>query len=129
MGLRATLGKAVGHTVDIHPSEHHVRVLVGGEVVAESRRPLVVRETGHPDRFYLPCEDVRAEALEPSEKQTRCPFKGEASYVSVKAGGTEVPDAAWTYPAPITDVAPIAGHLSFYPSEQVTVEVDGRPLS
>jgi uncharacterized protein (DUF427 family) len=89
--------------------------------------PLVLQETGLPDRFYIPAADVRPELLEPSATTSHCPFKGDASYVSVRAGGVHVPDAAWTYPEPIEAAAPIAGHLSFYP-DRVTVEVDGATL-
>jgi uncharacterized protein (DUF427 family) len=125
VSLRSSL---TGHTVDVHASEHHVRVLVGGEVVADTTRPLVLHETGLPDRFYIPLADVRADLLEPSATSTHCPFKGDASYVSVRAGDAYVPDAAWAYDRPKPDVAAIAGHLSFYP-DRVTVEVDGQQLT
>ena len=127
MGLREAAGKALGHTVEVRPSTAHVRVSVGGQVVAETSRPLVLSETGYPDRYYIPADDVRAELLVPSARASHCPFKGDASYVSVRAGGAQVQDAAWTYRAPFEAVAAIAGHLSFYPSA-VTVEVDGRTL-
>jgi uncharacterized protein (DUF427 family) len=125
MNLRSTL---TGHTVDVHASEHHVRVLAGGQLVAETTRPLVLHETGLPDRFYIPREDVGAEFLEPSDTTSHCPFKGDASYVSVRAGEAYVQDAAWAYDKPKDDVAVIAGHLSFYP-DRVQVEVDGQPLT
>src|SRR5689334_8696997 len=97
MGMKSALGKVTGHTVHVHASEHHVRVLVGGEVVADTHAPLVLQETGYPDRLYIPVADVRADLLRPSDQRSHCPFKGDASYVSVEAGGVTVENAAWTY--------------------------------
>jgi uncharacterized protein (DUF427 family) len=74
------------HRVDFLGSSRHVKVSVNGEVVAETERPKLLFETGLPTRYYIPPEDVREEALVPSDKQTRCPYKGIASYYSVEAG-------------------------------------------
>ena len=52
--------------------------------------------------------------LSPSEKHTRCPYKGEASYWSVRAGGKVAEDAAWSYPEPIEGAPPLAGYVAFY---------------
>ena len=127
MSLRSAAAKVTGHTVDVQPSAAHVRVLVAGEVVAETDRAVLLRETGMPDRYYVPRADVRAEVLDPSERSTHCPFKGDASYVSVEAGGVRVQDAAWSYVEPIEAVAAIAGHLAFYATDTVTVEVNDAP--
>ena len=109
--------EAKGHTVEVVPSEHSVRVAVGGEVVAESSRPLELHETGYPTRYYLPLEDVRDGVLEPSEKTSHCPFKGDANYYSVRAGGELHENVVWTYREPIPAVAEIAGYVSFYPEK------------
>ncbi len=78
------------------------------------RRALELRETGHRSRWYLPIEDVREGVLEPSEKTSHCPFKGDASYYSVRAGGELHPDLVWTYRDPIPAVREIAGLVCFY---------------
>lgn len=114
------------HRVEVRLSNRYVRVLLGDVVVAETRRPLVLSETGYPDRFYVPIADVLPELITPSEKHTFCPFKGTADYVNVVTPEQRVADAAWTYPAPRDEVASIAGHLSFA-AAGVTVEVDGSP--
>jgi uncharacterized protein (DUF427 family) len=111
-----------GHTIDLVPFEGAVRVAVDGELVAESSRALELRETGHRSRWYLPVEDVRDGVLEPSEKTSHCPFKGDASYYSVRAGGELHPDLAWTYPDPIPAVRDIAGLVCFY-DERVDLSV------
>jgi uncharacterized protein (DUF427 family) len=108
------------HRVDIRPGSRHVRVELRGRLLAESRRPVLLFETGLPTRFYLPREDVRAE-LRPSEKTTFCAYKGRASYWSV-AGRDGV---AWTYREPLPDAARLAGLVAFF-DEIVDVTVDGQ---
>ncbi|MEU7427212.1 MULTISPECIES: DUF427 domain-containing protein [unclassified Streptomyces] len=101
---------AQGHTIIIEDGERHVRVVHGDQVLAESDRALVLRETGCPERYYIPAEDVRLDLLTPSETHTVCPFKGTASYWSLP----DAPDLAWAYPEPKEDVAAIKDHLCFY---------------
>ncbi|MEU6404503.1 DUF427 domain-containing protein [Streptomyces sp. NPDC046985] len=102
-----------GHTITVEQSDDHVRVVHGGQVLAESEHPLVLRETGCPPRYYLPPADVRLGLLTPSETHTHCPFKGDASYWSLP----DAADLAWAYPEPKPDVAPIKDHLCFYDVE------------
>lgn len=104
---------AKGHTITIEQSDRHVRVVHDGHVLAESDRPLVLRETGCPPRYYLPAEDVRLDLLTPSDTHTHCPFKGTASYWSLPGA----PDLVWAYPDPKPDVAQIKNHLCFYEVE------------
>jgi uncharacterized protein (DUF427 family) len=113
------------HRVDILESSRRVRVSVNGEIVAETQRPRVLFETGLPPRYYIPPEDVREEALYRSEKTTRCPYKGTASYWSVEAGGGRVEDLVWYYPDPIPEAAKIKGLLAFF-NEKVDLVVDGE---
>jgi len=104
---------AEGHTITIEQGTQHVRVIHGDQVLAESDRPLVLRETGCPDRYYLPPEDVRLDLLTPSETHTHCPFKGTASYWSAP----DAADLVWAYPDPKPDVSQIKDHLCFYEPE------------
>jgi uncharacterized protein (DUF427 family) len=113
------------HRVDVLDSSRHVRVTVNGEVVAETDRPVVLFETGLPPRYYIPSEDVREEALVESEKTTRCPYKGVASYYSVEAGGGREEDLVWYYPEPLPEVGKVGGRLCFF-NEKVDLEVDGE---
>jgi uncharacterized protein (DUF427 family) len=112
------------HRVDVLESSRHVKVSVNGEVVAETERPKILFETGLPPRYYIPPEDVREEALVPSDKRTQCPYKGVASYYSVEADGRRAEDLVWYYPEPIPEAAKIRGHLAFF-NERVDLEVDG----
>ncbi|MET7685228.1 DUF427 domain-containing protein [Streptomyces sp. NPDC005423] len=106
---------ADGHTITIEQGDRRVRVVHGDQVLAESDRPLVLRETGSPVRYYLPAEDVRLDLLTPSDTHTYCPFKGTASYWSLP----DAADLVWAYPDPKPDVARIKDHLCFYEVEVV----------
>jgi uncharacterized protein (DUF427 family) len=111
--------------VDVLHSSRHVRVVVGGELVAETRRPSLLFETGLPTRYYLPKADVRMERLIPTEKETRCPYKGLASYYSVRTGSTVVPDIAWCYRHPIPECSKIENLVCLF-NEHVDHYVDGE---
>lgn len=111
--------------IDVLDSSRHVRVLVAGEVVAETDRPKLLLETGLPGRYYVPPEDVRMELLAPSDTRTQCPYKGDASYWSAEVGGGRVEDVAWSYPWPLRDAQRVINHLCFL-GERVELEVDGE---
>jgi uncharacterized protein (DUF427 family) len=112
--------------VDAIPSERHVVVEVDGEIIADSRRPHALFETSLPTRWYLPLEDVRRQFLVPSETTSRCPYKGTASYWSVRVGDNVHPDMAWFYPDPIPENPRIAGLVAFF-NERVNLVIDGVP--
>lgn len=114
------------HRVDVCAGSRHVRVLIGDECVAETRRPYLLFETGLPTRYYIPSLDVRMDLLEPTGTRTRCPYKGEAVYWSARAGGKLVEDAAWSYPAPIPECPRIARLVCFFQERVDAVEVDGE---
>lgn len=116
--------------IDALPSSRHVRVLLAGEVVAESRRPVVLAETGLGLRYYLPRVDVRMDLLTPTDTESHCPYKGTASYWTVKSGGVELTDVAWGYSTPLPEATRIAGLVCFWPekSPDLEVYVDGRRI-
>lgn len=102
------------HTLYFEDSPKRVRVEFNGETVADSRRMKLLHETGLLPVYYFPEADVRAELLEPTDHTTRCPFKGDASYWSVRAGDRIAENAAWSYPEPLEDAPPLAGYIAFY---------------
>ena len=102
------------HRLEIAEGDVHVRVIHGGGVLAESRRPVVLKEGKLPTRYYLRREDVRMDLLAPVDTASHCPFKGDAAYWSIEG----VPDVAWTYETPIPGAELIAGLICFY-SEKV----------
>jgi uncharacterized protein (DUF427 family) len=104
---------APAHVLYLEDSPRRVRVVVAGETVAQSSRARLLHETGLAPVYYLPEADVRAELLEPSERTTHCPFKGDASYWTIRVGDVQRPDAVWSYPEPLPEAPPLAGHLAF----------------
>jgi uncharacterized protein (DUF427 family) len=113
---------ARAHQITISPADSRVEVSLGGERLASSDRAVVLREAGLPPRYYFPSEDVRTELLRPTSHQTTCPFKGQAAYWSVEAGGEVRENLVWSYPEPIPEAAGIAGLLCFY-DDQVELTV------
>jgi uncharacterized protein (DUF427 family) len=113
------------HRVDVRRSGRHVVVRVGGETVAETTRPALLSETGLPNRFYLPADDVRDGVLVASETTSVCPYKGTASYWHARVGDRRVDDAAWAYPHPLENALGVAGHVCFS-GDAVETEVDGE---
>lgn len=116
---------ATGHKITIVPADVHVEVRLGGETVAESDRAIRLDETGLPARYYIPRDDVRTDMLEPTAHRSTCPFKGEASYWSVRLGDDVYENVVWSYETPIPDAAGIEGLLCFY-NEHVDLTV-GTP--
>ena len=111
------------HPIAIRPTGSRVTVRVGGTVVAESDNALSLAEASYPVVQYIPLADVAQSLLERTTNQTYCPYKGDASYYTVKApdGSTEA-DVIWTYEHPYPSVSEIAGHVAFYPDRaEITV--------
>jgi len=102
------------HKVECRETADHVVVEVNGVVLADSRRPVILRESGLPDRYYLPLEDVRVELLERSVRTSQCPYKGTATYWSARVADELLADVVWAYEDPIPEVEEIRGRLCFY---------------
>ncbi|MEY2514889.1 MAG: hypothetical protein QOJ89_2247 [bacterium] len=101
------------HRVDVHASTRPVRVSVGDDLVAESKRPVLVFETGMAVRAYIPRGDLVAGHLAPSPTRTTSPYMGDATYWHVQAGGQRFADAAWSYELPIAEAMKVAGYVCF----------------
>jgi uncharacterized protein (DUF427 family) len=111
--------------VDVLASSRTVRVELDGEPVAESAAPRMLFETGLPVRYYLPRTHVRMELLTPTDTVSHCPYKGQAEWWSVRAGGRDRKDLAWSYRAPFPESQKIAGLIAFY-NERSDIYVDGE---
>ena len=114
-----------GHRITVEPAPSRVRVLLGGETIADSRSALLLREASYPPVYYIPIADIRADAIKPTRHSTYCPFKGDASYWSISASGKRAENALWAYQSPYDEVAAIKDHAAFYPSKVDAIEVDG----
>jgi uncharacterized protein (DUF427 family) len=113
--------KYPGHEIITRPSDARVVVTLGGEVIADTRDAVEMREsmgkgksTLAPVVYYIPRKDVKMERLAKTAHRTHCPFKGDASYFSV-VGGPE--NAVWSYEQPYDEMAAIRERLAFYPDK------------
>ena len=111
------------HPITITPSSEHVRVMLNGRAVADTRRALVLQEAAYKPVFYIPREDARMALLEKTAHGTHCPYKGDASYYTIKAGDRVAENAIWSYETPYPAMREIAGHLAFYPDRVDAIEV------
>jgi uncharacterized protein (DUF427 family) len=113
------------HRIDTLQSTRHIKVVILDEMVAESRSPVLLFETGLPTRYYLPKLDVRLELLEPSDRTSGCAYKGQAQYYSARIGDQLVRDICWYYRYPTSPMAKIAARIAFF-NERVDLYVDGE---
>jgi|1185.fasta_scaffold07019_3 adenylate cyclase len=112
------------YEIRFETSPRRVRVEFNGTWIADSRRALILHETRQPAAYYFPRADVKLDLFQKTAQVTHCPFKGNASYWSVSAGGTVAENAAWSYDEPYDDAKPIREYLSFYPN-RVSAIYDG----
>jgi uncharacterized protein (DUF427 family) len=111
------------HPITITPTAARVRVTVGGRTIADTTNALTLQEAAYPAVQYIPLADVDPAVLVPSDTQTYCPFKGDASYYSVRTDDGEITDVIWTYERPYPAVVEIKEHAAFYPDKaEIVVE-------
>lgn len=96
------------------PSTKRIRVEFNGARVVDSARAIVLHETRMAPAYYVPPGDVRMDLLHKTEFHTHCPFKGNASYWTLKVGDQAAGNAVWAYEEPYREAEPIRGYLSFY---------------
>lgn len=110
------------HAITIEKHPNRVKVTFNGTVIADSHHALVLREGKLPPVAYIPRGDVKMAHLHRTDHTTHCPFKGDASYFTVRVNDKTVDNAVWSYESPFASVADIKDHLAFYPDKMDTVE-------
>lgn len=110
--------------ITIEPAKGPWVVRAQGAVIGESASVLLLTEGSYDPVAYFPRDDISMAFLEPSDHRTTCPWKGEATYFDIHGKSAVVENAAWSYEAPIGDVAAIKGYLAFYPDK-----VQAEPVS
>lgn len=110
------------HPITIERNPARVVVTVAGEVIADTRNALTLREAKYPAVFYIPRQDVDMSKLERTEHSTYCPYKGDAAYFSIPSGGERAVNAVWTYESPFPAVEPIREHVAFYTDRVDSIE-------
>ena len=112
------------HRVDFHSDTATVRVMVAGRQLAATDKAVVLLETGLPPVCYIPAQDVDASILEKTSLTTHCPYKGDASYWSIRVEDHIVENAIWAYEDPIPAAMPIKGHMAFYTNKVDIYDAD-----
>lgn len=107
--------------ISISKAEGTWVVRAGGAVLGESQNALALKEGPYDPVIYFPRDDIAMAFLDTSEKSTRCPHKGDASYFSIQTKSQVLKDTVWSYETPYDAVAEIKGHLAF-DRDNVTVE-------
>ncbi|MBE1292689.1 MAG: DUF427 domain-containing protein [Pseudomonadota bacterium] len=108
--------------ITIRKAEGNWVVRAGGAILGESSNALELSEGDLKPVIYFPRADIAMAFLDPSQKTTHCPHKGDANHFSIVTKSQTISDAAWSYEAPIEAVERIKDHLAFYTSDLVAVE-------
>ena len=109
---RPILEKIPDYAVESAQAGERVKITCAGQQIADSSDALLVRETRHGDVYYIPRQDVNMALLTPTDLSSYCPFKGHASYWSLKGGGPE--NFVWSYEDPSPEVSELRDYMSFY---------------
>ena len=96
--------------------------MVNGRAVADTTRALVLQETTYKPVFYILREDADMASFERTSHSTHCPYKGDASYYTIKVDGRDAENAIWSYETPFPAMKEIEGHLAFYPNRVDAIE-------
>ena len=110
------------HPITIAQNPQRVRVVFNGCVVADTTRALTLKEGSLPPVQYVPREDSDMTLLERTAHKTHCPYKNDAAYYTIRAGGRTAENAVWTYEEPYPAVVAIKDHLAFYPDRVDRIE-------
>lgn len=102
-----------GYRITLMPAKKRIRAVFNGETIADSTGVLIMRETRLPWVYYFPREDVRSDLLTRTDHLTNCPFKGNASYWTIKVGDKESVNAAWSYEDAFDEAAPVKNYIAF----------------
>jgi uncharacterized protein (DUF427 family) len=102
------------HRLFLHDFPRRVRAQYAGETVLDTRRGVLLHETGLLPRLYAPEGDFQLKLLAATDHSTYCPFKGTASYWSITAGGGTAENAVWAYPEPLPEASWLRGYRSVY---------------
>ena len=102
------------HLLYFEPYERRMRAVKDGETVIDTTGGMLLYESNIPPVLYVPQDDVRGDLLTRTDHTTHCPFKGDATYYSIRNAGEEV---VWSYEKPYDEMMGIKGRLAFYPDK------------
>jgi uncharacterized protein (DUF427 family) len=102
------------YRITLERSPRRVRIQFNGEWIADSTNAHLLFETRHLPVYYLPRGDVRMDLMRPTEHHSFCPYKGTASYWTIRVGDKTSENAVWGYPDPYDEVEAIKDFVAFY---------------
>ncbi len=106
--------KHPGYRLELMPCAKRVRVKFGGETIIDSTRATLMLESTSIPVYYFPWQDFKSEFADKTAHHSHCPFKGDASYWTLKAGGKTAENAVWGYEAPYDEAHQLAGLVALY---------------
>ena len=112
--MTITVDTPAGATLAWEPVGERVRVRFGNETIVDTTDAKLLQESNHKPVYYFPLADVRSDVLEPSQRTSHCPHKGDARYWSLRTAEQRAEDAVWAYPEPFEHASFLAGHVAFY---------------
>ena len=110
------------HPITIVRNKNRVRVSFAERVVADTTRALTLREANYKPVQYVPRADVDMSLLVRTDHHSHCPYKGDASYFSIKFNGRSAENAVWSYEQPFPAMAEIREYVAFYPNRVDAIE-------
>jgi len=117
------------HRLLFEPDARRLRACVGDTLVLDTRRAHLLHETGIRPVVYAPREDFDESLLERTATASHCPFKGDASYWSLRVGDERRDDAVWGYEAPLESAPWLRGFAALYPGKADRWLVEDEPVA
>ena len=116
--------KHPNYRISFEPCRKRIRAVVGGETVIDTLQARLMHESKHIPVYYFPRCDVRMELLQATDNASHCPFKGDASYWSLRVGDHIEENVVWSYESPFDEVTGLKDYVAFYP-DRVEWDHDG----
>jgi len=116
------------HRIAFEPFGRRIRLRLGGETVLDTEDARLLHETAIRARLYVPLADMRPDVLRASATRSHCPFKGDATYRSVEAGGVRAEDALWVYEEPLPAAGWLRGYAGVYEERFEQVLDEDEPV-
>ncbi|HKH17011.1 MAG TPA: DUF427 domain-containing protein [Solirubrobacteraceae bacterium] len=122
------LSGAPAHRIFFYDYPRRLRALVGDRVVLDTVGAKLLYETGLLPVPYAPLDDFDGELLERTDHTTHCPFKGDASYWTVRAGDAVLENALWAYEDPLPESSWLKGYGALYWKRATVWFVEEEPV-
>jgi uncharacterized protein (DUF427 family) len=117
------------HPITVERARTRWRAMLSDGVIADSDAALVLREADYPAVVYFPRDSVSMEYMARTDRVTHCPYKGDATYYTIRRNSEIAENAAWSYDDPSDGVGQIAGYVAFYTDQVEVYAVDDAAVN